>query len=164
MTVLIIVYLKVFQTVRVPLQGCKRVNRRAVEPKRPHEVKETAASRCSVNRKLVWQLRYFKTSVMQCVSKNISQFKSEHAKLMHTDWVWLKLYKGIIILYTQCQKGDVLYDCRTCFGNITFVSFLPYEHDPVTISCSSTGTLQTGTANGSFGIFPRKHIESDWSI
>lgn len=143
MTVLIIVYFKVFQTVWVPLQGCKRVNRRAVEPKRPHEVKGTAASRCSVNRKLVWQIRY-------CNLCPKCQFKSEHAKLMHTDSVWLKLCEGIIILHIQCQEKDVLYDCRTCFGNIAFVSFLPCEHEPVAVSCSSIGTLQTGTANGSY--------------
>lgn len=69
---------------------------------------------------------------------------------MHTDSVWLKLCEGIIILHIQCQEKDVLYDCRTCFGNIAFVSFLPCEHDPVTVWCSSIGTLQTGTANGSY--------------
>ena len=41
--------------------------------------------------------------------------------------------------------------CRTCLRNLRFLSFLQYHSDPVIVVWTSTGSLQTGSDDSSFG-------------
>lgn len=95
-------------------------------------------NRCSIDltRSPCWQLRYFKTYLAldcSCLHQILTPSLSPNLlKSKHTDTIhfFFKLLNFLRI--------------------VTFLSFLSYQSNPVTLVCTSTFTLQTGAANSTF--------------